>query len=231
MKKKVKLIDIHMDEKLLFLRKVNPQTVHAYREKYRNGEKFPPIIIQQGTGRVVSGNHRYTAMLKEFGSDYEAEVIEKHYPTERDVLIDFVTENTRHGLPLGQYSKSLIINELMNNEGCSKEDIAKIFNISVRRVEKYGDNMVSVIIGGTGKKPQIESRPAKRGFAPSRALTMDEYLEHHMKDRGIPIGQKVNELVRWLNNDLVHRSDNNMASIERLKASCEKWLEKAEVEA
>jgi hypothetical protein len=225
MKKAVfKLKDLKMDNKLLSIRKVNPVFVSRYRQAYREGAIFPLMIVEERTGRIISGNHRYTAMMQEYGPDHEVEVIVRKYKSEKDVLIDFAKENSAHGNPIDGWTKKLLISEL-SKEGCTEEEISRIFNISVRRIEHLGAEMVGVVFG----KNNTQYRPSKRGFKPPRSITQQQYKEHQNMDRGLPINQKVSEIRRWLNDDLIMHTDDNVGYVKSLRDACEKWLEKVAV--
>lgn len=223
MKTKVLLNELQLNADLLRLRKIQPFTVSKYRQNYREGANFPAIVAEEGTGFIVSGNHRYTAMLEEFGEDHETDVIFKKFPSKKDLLQFFTKENVKHGLSLDGLSKRLITVELIKT-GCSMEEISKLFNVPVKSIKQYADGQTSVTLGN-GK---IEQKPVKRGFEPDRPITQVEYDMHLKKDRGLPIGQKTNELVRWLNGDFIAHTEVNKERINELKNACEKWLAVAE---
>jgi len=226
-KQKIKLSALKMDQNLLSIRKVNPVFVSRYRQNYREGAVFPLIIVEEGTHRIVSGNHRYTAMLQEYGEDHRVEVILRKYESEKDVLIDFAKENAAHGNPIDGWTKKLLIQSLFK-EGCTEDEVSRIFNISVRRIEQLGSEMVGVTIGKK-KDDTVENKPVKRGFNPERDITPKEYEEHTKQDRGLPLGQKVSELQRWLNDDLIAHTESNAEKVEQLKKACEKWLASVKV--
>jgi hypothetical protein len=228
-KAKFKLSELLMDPKLTFIRKPNPVIISEYRQNYREGATFPLIVVDEKTNFIVSGNQRYSAMLQEYGGDHVVEVILRNYLNEKDRLMDFAKENTKHGLRLDGYTKRHLVNNLFN-EGATKEELSQLFNISVKKVEDLGDGYVNVIIGNNDKgKSIVDSRPAKRGFEPPREITVQEYQEHHQRDHGLPLAQKISELVRWLSNGLIIPNEKNITLVEVLMASCAKWLEEIKV--
>jgi hypothetical protein len=111
-KMKVKLSELKIDPKLIFIRKLNDHIVRKYKDNYLEGAVFPLIIVEEGTNRIVSGMHRYHAMLMAFGENYEIEVIVRSYKTEKEVLIDFAEENLKHGYPIEGYYKKLLVDAL-----------------------------------------------------------------------------------------------------------------------
>ena len=220
MKTKRKLSDLYQDAKLLEIRRVNNVTVSLYRQNYLEGAEFPPLVVEKDTGRIVSGNHRYEAMCMAFGKDHKAEVVEKAFASERAVLEEFARENLTHGRPMEGFERRVLVDELIKS-GATAGEIAEIFNVSVRAVERYGSGTVGVVINGSVKR-----KPAKRGFEPGRPITEQEYEVHRMTDRGVPITQKVNELMRWLEGDFVTRTPENMALVKRLAFVCADWVKK-----
>jgi len=216
---KVKLKDIKLDPVLLEMRPINTVFVSRYRQAYRQGADFPPPIVDQNNFSV-SGAHRVTAMLQEFGEDYEIEVVKKNFKTDKHRLEFFAKENTRHGNPLDGISKKRISIALIK-EGATEEDVAKIFDVSVKRVIHWGDNNVMVEIG-KGREPDI--RPAKNGLDVKKPITEKQYNEHIKADRGVPITSLTKQLLRWLRNGFVKRSETNMGILQDLNNEISMWL-------
>jgi len=220
--KKIKIGDLVIDPKLTELRHINPVVVSRYRQAYRNGASMPPIIVQKGTERVVSGNHRCTALKQEYNNDDFVVVEEREYVNEREVLEDFFKENSTHGMPLDDFTKKKIINALIN-EGASPEELAKTFNLPIKRIEKFGEGSVMVIIGN-----KTIEQPCKRGFEPEKVLSEEEYQDHSLKDRGFPINQQVNQLMRWITSDLISVNDGNLSLLRALRNEIDKYLKRNE---
>ena len=224
--KKIKLGQLKFDEKLLALRPVNIFVVSEYRQAYRSGAHFPPIAIEAKTNRITSGNHRVTAMLKEFGPDYEIEVIVKEYASEKDLLMEFVRENVSHGWRLDGISKKRLAIAL-SNQGATPEEMAILFNVPVKQLIHWGQETVAVI-GGNG---QQEIMPAKQGMQLDKTVTREQYDEHQKRDLGIPPDKLADQLIRWLRNDWIERNEVNLASLQTLYKALEGFLAKGDVVA
>ena len=221
---KVKLKDLKVDKQLTEIREIEPRTVRKYRRFYRAGDQFPPLIVEKGTNRIVSGNHRYTAMLEEFGVDHETTVEIKSYNSEADVLADFTAENLKHGYALNYITKCQLT-QAMLNEGLTEDEIAGLFRLEVSQVNRMADNVVAVKIG-----KKVESRPVKHGFEkPEKPLTKKQYEDHKTKDRGLNVSQMAGQLSRWLENDFIAHSSKNVEALRHLKRLIEKFLEKEKV--
>ena len=226
--KKVKIKDLKIDPKLTEIRHINPVFVSRYRQVYRTTpEVMPPLIVQKGTNRVVSGNHRLSAMLKEFSEDYKTGVIEKEYGSEKQVLEDFAKENASHGNALDSFTKSKLIGAL-SEHGVTPEEISRIFNIPVKSIEKFGEGKIRVEIGNN----KFEDRPVKRGFEPDpeKPITKEQYDTHSKRDRGFHIAQMTGQIGRWLSQDLVVCNSNNLCAIKKLQTEIEGYLKRHEKE-
>jgi hypothetical protein len=219
--KTVKIKDLYIDPKLTNLRHVNPVFVSRYRQAYRNEANMPLIIVQiiDAMVRVISGNHRATALREEYGEDHEVKVEVKEYASEREVLEDFAKQNATHGNPIDDFTKKKLTKALLD-EGCTPENIAVLFNVSVKRIEMLGDDIVQVTLGNG----EIEDRPAKKGFEPEAPISEVQYSEHANKDRGLTVSQQAGQLVRWLQQDLILKSDTNILALKLLKTAIDKYL-------
>ena len=195
---KVKVSELIIDEKLTRLRPINEVFVSRYRQAYRAGKDLGEIIVDTAN-RIVSGNHRVTAMMQEFGLDYETTVTVKKYDNEREVLEDFARHNSDHGNALSGASQRAISIELIKS-GASKEEIAQLFGVSVNRVEKWSGITVMVIGGKNGKTRHPQPMPAKNGVAPGTTMEREQYETHWKQDRGISAVSQAAQLCRWIDN-------------------------------
>jgi len=226
---KMKVSEIRLDPDLLAMRPINAIFVSRYRQAYRQGADFPPPFVDQ-KDNCVSGAHRVTAMLQEFGEDHEIDVVKKRFKTNKERLEFFAKENTKHGNPLDGFSKKKISLALIK-EGATEEDVARIFDVSVKRVIHWGDNNVMVEIGN-GK---TEARPAKRGLDVKKPITEKQYQEHIVKDRGVPksapITSLTGQLIRWIKNGFVPKSEVNIDLLAELRDEIDAWLGREEAKA
>lgn len=217
----IEIGQLFIDPKLRDMRHINPVVVSRYRQSYRNGAPMPYIIVEDGpANRIVSGNHRATALLKEYNDDHVITVEVRNYANERGVLEDFLKENLTHGMPLDDFSKKKIVNAL-TEEGASAEDISKLFNLPVKRIEKFGEGSVMVTMGD-----HTEEMPSKRGFEPEKVLTEEQYKDHATKDRGFPVSQQVSQLMRWIVGDLIPYNEDNDTLLRSLRDEIDLYLKR-----
>ena len=192
------------DEKILSLRPVDPLFVSRYRQAMRGGDRFPPLIVDQES-RIIAGNHRYTAYMAEFGTDYTVDVVVRKYASEADRIEDAIRDNARHGNPMDGITRKravLMLSEL----GRTPLRIASLLGVSVRRVEDMAG--MSVMVVGAG------IQPLKRGLEhiAGTQIQADEYEQHRTADKGIPAAQVAAQLTRWIRNGWIDWSNAKTAT-------------------
>lgn len=215
----VKLKHLQVCPKLSDLRKVNLVFVSRYRQAYRTGAHMPPLKVQRiknNLYRIVSGNHRYRALVAEFGKDFEIEVLLGEYANERAILEDFVHENANHGNALDGITRRRLTHELLK-EDVTAEEIAVLFNIPVQRIERWeGTGIVTVL----GPNKQKTDEFVKRGYQPQATpITRAEYKQHLERDRGLSVVQQATQLTRWIYQNAIERSEVNIIALSELHSA------------
>lgn len=202
------------DELLTEMRPINEFFVSRYRQAMRTGANFPPPIVEKGTLRIVSGNHRVSAYLEEYGEDHEIEVIERKFKSEAEVLRVFAEENSRHGNPLSGYTQKFIAQRLLSL-GDTPEEIAAALNIPVQKVATLGG--MNVVVVGSGKR---QMKPIKHGLEHKAGATVQAkaYEAHQKQDRGISARSIARQLVRWIDNGWIDMDDaSTLDAMEELR--------------
>lgn len=228
---KMKISELVFDENLLSLRQINDQVVSRYKQALLTGAEFPPLVIEKGTNRIASGNHRTNAMIEAFGHNYEAEVIVKKFASEKDFLLEAVRENSSHGNPLSGFERKSLSASL-HSHGATNDEMAKAFGVLVHNVECWLGGTVAVVIIGQNKSQVVqvetEQRPVKRCFPTDREITKPQWEEHNKKDLGLPIGQLASQISRWIKNDYIERNEANLSVLLTLKEALDGFFAKAD---
>ena len=231
---KIKVSELKIDEQLIKLRPVNPFVVSRYRQNYRTGANFPPIVINKKTGLIVSGNHRATAMAEELPEDHKIDVVFRTYKNEREIIEDFTRENITHGNELSGISRKLIMCKLLDL-GASNEEIAKLFSLPIKRIDQIGTGFRFIMGGKEGcetkhKKYDIDKsalKPVKRGpEIPPEPIQKDQYEEHLKLDQAITFTDMANQIIRWCNNGWIEKNIENMGLAKLLIEHLEDYVEK-----
>jgi SOS response regulatory protein OraA/RecX len=210
------------DDEILRIRPINDVFVSRYRQAMREGAKFPTVVIEKKTNKIISGNHRVNAYLQEYGIDHEIEVIEKVYKNRGDMIAEAARENATHGNPLDGISRKRFTIAL-SKYGYKPEQIASIFGVAVTRVEEWGGHTVCVI----GKNGSRTQEPVKRGFPLEEVaeVTQKQYERHARVDGGCPAWQSSEQLIRWLDNGWISRDDKrSMDALKELNKAIVKFL-------
>jgi hypothetical protein len=207
--KTMKIGELKQDPAILDLRPVNPLFVSRYRQAMRNGDKFPPIVIEKD-GTIISGNHRFESYLGEFGENYDVPVEVKSYKDAAARIEDAIRDNARHGNALDGITRKRAI-LVLSKLGRSAEAIGALLGISAKRVEDMA-GMSVLVIGAKGSKP--EPQPVKRGLEhmAGKQVTAAQYQSHRQTDRGFPAAQNARQLIRWIENGWIDWTDDETKS-------------------
>lgn len=217
----MKLKDINTSTFLLDLRPINTATVSRYRQAMRQGAKFPPIKVDLDHNILVAGNHRFTAMLEEYGEDLVVEVVPLHCSNWREVLQEFTLDNKTHGMPLKGFSRRRTALALMSL-GEKPEDIASLFDVSTGRIENWGDETVRVI----GQSGHESLQPLKRG-APSDSdpISEAEYRRHVSIDKSVTVRNMADQIVSYANRGWLRLNDDReLEKLEELRNTLNRVL-------
>ena len=129
---KLKLTDIVIDESIYPRTQVNLYAVQRMVHAYESGAKFPPLVVEASTRRLVDGRHRYE-MFKRKGAT-KVDVAEKAYPSEADLYADAVRLNIGHGQTLDQYSVRAAVAKLIEY-GYERAAISEVVRVPVDHLE------------------------------------------------------------------------------------------------
>lgn len=205
--KKISSLSLHPD--IIEIRPVNTIFVSRYRQAMRQGDIFPPIIIDQ-KNRIVSGAHRYTAYLDEYGDNHKIFCIQRKYTSEADLIEDAVKENAKHGMPLDGISRRRATLKL-SILGRTPEDIARLLGVAVKRIETWGSQTV-MVVGNDGK---VQTKPVKRGLdhLVGTFVEPEEYKAHISHDRGVPAKELAKQLIRHIDNGWLDPHDPELPGV------------------
>lgn len=87
--------DVVIDQEVYPRHEFSIHTVDTYAEAMSSGDRFPPIVLEHGTNRLLDGMHRYQAFLK-IGSTH-LEVVYHEVPQGVPVKLYAASLSTKHG--------------------------------------------------------------------------------------------------------------------------------------
>lgn len=214
----IQIKNLKHDSEIIEMRPINDVFVSRYRQAMRAGDRFPPLIIEEGTNIIVSGNTRATAYRKEYGEDHAVPCIVRKFSDRAEVISEAVRDNAKHGNPLDGFQRKRFAAKLLNL-GQSPEQIASLFGVAVKRIEEWAGEVV--VVRGMG--PQ----PVKRGLGHMAGLTISkkEYQAHVAEDRGVPACAQARQLARWIRQGWVDMNDpKTVDAMQSLVSAIQEWL-------
>ena len=178
--------------------KVDSQHVGYMREALRAGHKFPPIIIDRKTKRVIDGFHRLRMYQAELDKNAKIEVIEKTYKTEKELFLDAIRYNADHGRALTSFDRSHAAG-IADGLSIDPDAVASAMNMTVERLGELKVSRSATI--GTGRAITVPIKRTIRHMA-GRKLSKPQH-EANRKLGGMNQTFYVNQLITLIENDLL----------------------------
>lgn len=132
------------------------------------GNELPPIVICRKTRKVTDGFHRLNAHGQYHGWESEIAVVEKDYADVREMWLDAIRYNAKHGLPLSASDREQCVLKSIKL-GVDGEHVALAFG--VRR---------EAIVGLTTAPNRADLRPAAK--QPELAARSSVVQQRHDED-------------------------------------------------
>ena len=144
---------IVLDEELRARGGLDPIAVQRMVTAWQAGARFPPLIIERRTRRLVDGWTRHAAY--QILGVAETEVETRRYQNEAELFADAVRLNVAHGQPLTGYDLRQAIARL-EKLGITRDQLTEIVRIPAPRIDE--------IVRGFGWSPTGEPVALKRGL-------------------------------------------------------------------
>ena len=212
--RKVKVCELVEDFDLYPRGDVDDHNVHYLRMALRAGDTLPPIIVEKKTLRIADGFHRKRAYTKEYGEQFEIEVIEKTYRNDGELFLDAARYNARHGHNLSRFDRAKCILRA-EQFGISLEQIASALAITSEAAGELRTNRVGQLRATvqSGNKPM--EIPLKRTIEHKAGMTLTKAQEDaNGKLSGMNASFYVNQICILIENDLIDKK--NIKLFERL---------------
>lgn len=153
---RLKISDLKQDYTLYPRQYINSYHVKEFVEALESGAKFPPIIVEAKTLRIVDGFHRVEAYRKHWGDTAEIEADVKEYAGDIEFYSEVISINSKHGQGLTEYDKA---NAIVKAEslGMTIDTIAPLLQMTIEKIgelrqERYATyQMQSVTLKGSIK--------------------------------------------------------------------------------
>lgn len=169
---KMQLIQIVLDESLRARSHNNPIHIHDMVEAYEMGVRFPPMVIERQTRRLVDGWHRHE-VYSVIGLT-ETEVEPRTYSGEAELFADAIRLNISHGERLTSYDIKNAIARL-ESLGVTRVAISEIVRVPAPKIEK--------LVRGFAQSADGAPLPLKRGLGHLQGQTLTDRqaaaIKHH----------------------------------------------------
>lgn len=166
------------------------------------GAVVPPIVIEKKSKRIVDGFHRWKALRKLHGEDYETECVEKTYQSDGELLLDAMRYNVNHGRALTQHDKThcLLLAEKFDIDVSL---VAETLHLTAARVSM----LVPRRVANLGRQ-RIALKQTIRHMGGSQLTKAQS--EVNEKLGGMNQLFYVNQLIMLIENDLVDIGNNDL---------------------
>lgn len=177
---------------------------------YKAKSKFPPIVIDQKSKRIVDGVHRYN-MYKRIDKGMSVEVIEKQYKDDAEMFWHAMRLNSNHGKGLTPFDRAKCISKA-HEIGLTYAQIANALLMPLDSVDKMRvERMGKLNISG-----KMKDAPLKRTIRHMAGKTMTEnQWQANDKLGGMNQQFYVEQLVTIIESNLLDAEDENL--MQRLK--------------
>jgi hypothetical protein len=114
---------------------INAQHVADLADALDTGVKFPPVLADEATRKLIDGFHRTSATIKRRGLEGKIAVEFRRYASEVEMFKDAVRFNTEHGLRLSRFEQVRVM-EKGRTLSISEEEMAGLLHMPVDRLGK-----------------------------------------------------------------------------------------------
>lgn len=129
----VQIANVVVDDSIYPRTQPNEYHISRLREAIETNSKFPPIVLERNTYRLIDGRHRLEASQRMGLLTIEAEF--RTYTSDAEVFADSVRLNVAHGQPMDSYSlRNSIIR--LQQLGFTQDSISQITKMSMTSIDK-----------------------------------------------------------------------------------------------
>jgi len=227
---KMKITEIVWDAKIYPRSQWSTSTIERYADAIEAGEQFPPLMIEEGTNRLLDGKHRLEAYKKAGVNDVPVEVVK--VPEGMSAKYFAATLSARHGDRMANADlKTLAETEFEENPKLDPTAWGKALGVPQRTVYRWVSHIIErertsraakawrlAQLGWTqaeiGEKLGVDAKTIQRDGQNCHLAKMSDSLGEHWNDRGI--GELANRLNLPLT-DCYAAAMQGMDDAERLK--------------
>jgi hypothetical protein len=176
--------------------------VRRLAEALLAGESLPPVIADRKSKRLVDGFHRRRAYIAAYGPDAEVPVIWRSYGSLKEMFLDVIRLNSRHGkrLSSGEEVRCVLIGEDL---GVSREVVAETLGIRREVLDGKVERRTA-----EGVVERVALKPALSHLAGGKLTGEQEELNRKLG--GYKVSFCVNQLIMLIRSGCVNMEDEKL---------------------
>ncbi|HEX9810644.1 MAG TPA: ParB/RepB/Spo0J family partition protein [Burkholderiales bacterium] len=206
----LKLELLVLDEHLYPRNGISTETVGMLVDAIESGAELPPILVENGTHRIVDGAHRADAYRRMGRETIRAEV--RKFANDAELLAEAIRMNRAHGRPLDRYDLTSCMQRLQEM-GFTRERISEVVRMPVDKLAHFAKGFANTAAG--------EAVPIKRGLEHLRGQTLTApQIQAVEKYGGMHASFYANQLLLLLENNMLRETPQLIESMDRL---CALW--------
>ena len=212
----IPLASLILDYSIYPRTQIESANVTSIKEAMEAGAEIPPIVIEEGSYRIVDGFHRYTAARKVLGDTGEIDCIVMKFANEGELVLESARLNSAHGARLSPFEKVRFLLKAIELD-LSGADIATALNMTEKQAEVLLERKTAT---HKGKKIAIK-QGAKAVAGKEVTKKQKEGLEHA---DGMPYLYHLHMVENALNYDLIPSEDKYIEETKRAVEVMASWL-------
>lgn len=203
--RKMKVSELVLDFDLYPRASINSYHAGEMQRSVEAGAELPPIVICKKSKRIVDGFHRQRVYSRLYGADYEVDVVEKSYRSDRELFLDAARLNAGHGLKMDTHDKAHCILRCIDL-GISDGDIAAALHVTA---EAIGELRVGRTAKTTDKLEAVVA--LKRTIQHKAGKTLNKaQVAANVKLSGMNQVFYVNQIITLIEADLLDTSNEDL---------------------
>lgn len=215
--REVAIANLVLDETIYPRHTISMANVGAIAEAIMAGASIPPILIDQGSNRVIDGFHRVRAYERLYGAEHGIAVVSKRYRDKRAMLADAIQANVGRGVDLSRWDH-LRCMELADEVGMNVNTLAKLLQWQPERLVAYRESKMGTTLDD--RKVMLKRSLRHRVGKP---LTAAQERVNETAS-GMPALFHINQLVALLETDLMPESEQVAEHLQHLVELATTWL-------
>ena len=195
---------------------------------------MPPLLIEQGTNRIIGGLHRWKAYQMVWGEGVMIPCQLVSMPTEEDLFLLAVADNEAHGKRFSPFEETQIIIEAQK-KGISLNLLADVMKLPLEKITRRWDGKTGFVrstsTSTTPASEQVERVPLKHGLRKLKGQELSAPLQElNRRIGGMPLSYYTNIIILMLEADIIELKPELLDQFHRIKNLLDqKLLKDAEV--